>query len=58
MKVKSHIIAESLITPACKKKKISRTTGTEAESEIDEVPVSYNTISRRVDDATRRRYIV
>jgi hypothetical protein len=47
--MKSHTIAESLIIPACKI--IVRTmTGKEAESETDEVPVSDNTLSRRVGD--------
>jgi hypothetical protein len=48
-KMKSYTTAESLIMPACKiivKKMI----GKEAESEIDKVPVSNNTISRHVDD--------
>lgn len=48
-KMKSHTIAESLIMPACKI--IVRTMlGEEAESELSKVPVSDNTISRRVDD--------
>ena len=48
-KMKSHTIAESLIMPACKI--IVRTMlGEEAECEVSKVPVSNNTISRRVDD--------
>ncbi len=48
-KMKSHTIAESLIMPACKI--IVRTMlGEEAECEVSKVPVSDNTISRRVDD--------
>ncbi len=48
-KMKSRTIAESLIMPACKI--IVRTMlGEEAESELSKVPVSDNTISRRVDD--------
>ena len=48
-KMKSHTIAESLIMPACII--IVRTMlGEEAESELSKVPVSDNTISRRVDD--------
>ncbi len=48
-KEKSHIIAESLIMPAYKI--ILRTMlGEEAESELNKVPVSDNTISRRMDD--------
>jgi hypothetical protein len=51
-KMRSHTMAESLIMPACKI--IVRTMiGKEAESEIDKVPVSLNTVSRHVDDATR-----
>jgi hypothetical protein len=47
--MKSHTTAVSLIMPACKI--IVRTMiGREAESEIDEVLVSDNTISKRVDD--------
>jgi hypothetical protein len=49
--MKSHTIAESLIIPACKiivKAMIDK----EAESEIDKVSVSNNTISRRVDDTS------
>ncbi len=48
-KMKIHTIAESSIMPACKiivKTKL----GEEAESELSKVPVSHNTISRRVDD--------
>ena len=48
-KMKSHTIAKSLIMPACKI--IVRTMlGEEAECEVSKVPVSNNTISRRVDD--------
>ncbi len=48
-KMKSHTIAESLIMPACKI--IVRTMlGEEAESELSKVPVSDNTINRRVND--------
>ncbi len=48
-KMKYHTIAENLIMPACKI--IVRTMiGEEAESELSKVPVSGNTISRRVDD--------
>ncbi len=47
--MESHTVAESLIMPACKI--IVRTIlGEEAEIEISKVPVSDNTISRRVDD--------
>jgi hypothetical protein len=47
--MKSHTVAESLITPACKI--IVRTMiDKEAGSEIDKVPVSDNTVSRCVDD--------
>jgi hypothetical protein len=50
--MKSHTTAESLIMPACKI--IVRTmVGKEAESEIDKVPVSDNTVSRRVDDMSQ-----
>ncbi len=48
-KIQSYTIAESLLMPACKI--IVRTMlGEEAESELSKVPVSDNTISRRVDD--------
>ncbi len=47
-KMKSHTIVESLIMPACKM--IVRTMLGEAKSELSKVPVSYNTISLRVDD--------
>ncbi len=48
-KRKSHTITESLIMPACKI--IVRTMlREEAESELSKVPVSDNTISRRVHD--------
>jgi hypothetical protein len=48
-KNKRDTTAESLIMPACKI--IERTMiGREAESEIDKVLVSDNTISKRVDD--------
>jgi hypothetical protein len=43
-KMESHTITESLVIPACKI----------IESEIDKIPVSANTISRRVDNVTRR----
>ena len=47
--MKSHTIAESLIMPSCKI--IVRTMlGEEAECEVSKVPVSDNTITRRVDD--------
>jgi hypothetical protein len=46
-KMKSHIIAESLIMPACKII-VRKMTGKEAESEIGKVPVSDNTVSRRM----------
>jgi hypothetical protein len=39
--------------PACKITERTMT-GKEAGSEIDTVPVADNTISRRVDDVTRR----
>ncbi len=48
-KMKSHTIPESLAMGACKI--IARTMlGEEAKSELTKVPVSHNTISRRVDD--------
>ncbi len=51
-KMKSHTIAESLIIPVCKI--ILRTMlGEEAESELNMVPVSDNTISRREDDLSK-----
>jgi hypothetical protein len=47
--MKSHTIAQSLIASACKI--IVRTmAGKRAESEIDKVPVSDNSISGRMDD--------
>jgi hypothetical protein len=48
-KLKRRTAAESLIMPACKII-VKTMTGKEAESEVDKVPVSNNTISRRVDD--------
>jgi hypothetical protein len=49
--MKSHTIAASLMMLACKM--IVRTMiGKEAESEIDELPLSDNTVSRRVDDVS------
>lgn len=48
-KMKSHTIAESLIMPACKII-VKTMIGEEAATEISKVPVSDNTISRRVDD--------
>ncbi len=48
-KMKIHNIAERLIMPGCKI--FLRTMqGEKAESELGKVPVSGNTISRRVDD--------
>jgi hypothetical protein len=50
--MKSHTIAESLMMPTCKI--IVRTMiGKEAEIEINKVPLSDKTISRRVGDVTR-----
>jgi hypothetical protein len=49
--LKSYIIAESIMMPAYKITERTMT-GKEAGSEIDTVPVSYNTTSRRVDDVT------
>ncbi len=48
-KMKSHTIAEILIMPACKII-VGAMLGEEAESELSKVPVSDNTISRRVDN--------
>jgi hypothetical protein len=52
-KMKSHNTAESLIMPVCKIT-VRTMTGKGAESEIDKVPLFANTLSRRVDDVTRR----
>jgi hypothetical protein len=49
--MESHTIAESLIMPACKI--IVKKDSKDAESEIDEVSVSTNAISRRVDDISQ-----
>lgn len=47
--MKSHTIAETLIMPACKI--IVRTMlGKEAENVVDKIPISDNTISRRIND--------
>ncbi len=48
-RMKSHTIAENLIMSACKIN-VRTMLGEEAESELSKVPVSDNTISRRVDD--------
>jgi hypothetical protein len=48
-KLKSHTIVESLIMLACKIIVIT-VIGKETESGIGKVPLSENTISRRVDD--------
>ncbi len=48
-RMKSHTFAENLIMPACKII-VRPMLGEEAESELSKVPVSDNTISRRVDD--------
>jgi hypothetical protein len=47
--MKSHTIAERLMMPACTIT-VRTMIGKVAESEIEEVPVSDNTINRRVDD--------
>uniref|UniRef100_K7G2A6 DUF4371 domain-containing protein n=1 Tax=Pelodiscus sinensis TaxID=13735 RepID=K7G2A6_PELSI len=56
-KMKSHTIAESLIIPSCKII-VSTVIGKEAESEIDKVPVSNNTISRRVDNMSQHEDVL
>ncbi len=48
-KMKNHTIAESLIMPVCKIT-VRAMLGEEVKSELSKVPVSDNTISRRVDD--------
>uniref|UniRef100_A0A670JTK9 Uncharacterized protein n=1 Tax=Podarcis muralis TaxID=64176 RepID=A0A670JTK9_PODMU len=46
---KSHTVAETLILPACKAI-VEEMLGPEAAKEIAKVPLSNNTISRRIDD--------
>ncbi|XP_077421844.1 zinc finger BED domain-containing protein 5-like [Vanacampus margaritifer] len=46
---KSHTVAETLILPACKAI-VNEMLGPEAAKEIAKVPLSDNTISRRIDD--------
>ncbi|XP_035209693.1 zinc finger BED domain-containing protein 5-like [Stegodyphus dumicola] len=46
---KSHIVAETLILPACKAI-VEEMLGPEAAKEIAKVPLSNNTISRRIND--------
>ena len=48
-KMKSHTIAESVILPACKQI-VKIIFGEDAVSELSKIPVSDNTISRRIED--------
>ena len=47
--MKAHTIAESLILPACQAI-VQTMFGAEAEKEINKIPLSDNTISRRITD--------
>ena len=47
--MKAHTIAESLILPACQAM-VKTMFGDEAEEEIKKIPLSDNTISRRISD--------
>lgn len=49
LKSKSHVLAESLILPACKKM-VKIMLGDKAEQEISRIPLSNNTIQRRILD--------
>jgi hypothetical protein len=49
--MKSHTIAKSLIMPACKIL-VRKMIGREVESEIDEVPLPDDTVSRREYDTS------
>ncbi|XP_068115889.1 zinc finger BED domain-containing protein 5-like [Hyperolius riggenbachi] len=51
-KRKSHTIAENVIMPACKII-VSKMLGEDAAREIEKVPLSDSTISRRIDDMSR-----
>ena len=45
--MKAHTLGESLILPACKKI-VKRMLGNEAAKEISKVPLSNNTVHRRI----------
>lgn len=51
-KRKSHLTAESVILPACRKI-VKIMFGDEAEKEVMKIPLSDNTISRRIDDMSQ-----
>ena len=48
-KSKSHVFAESVILPACKRM-VKIMLGAKAEQEISKLPLSNNTIQRRILD--------
>jgi len=48
-KMKSHTIAESVILPACQEM-VRVMFGEDAVSEVNKIPLSDNTISRRIQD--------
>jgi hypothetical protein len=50
-KRKRHTVGENLVMPACKII-VSKMLGQEAVREIEKVPLSNSTISRRIDDVT------
>ena len=49
LKSKSHVLAESVILPACKRM-VKLMLGDKAEQEISKIPLSNNTIQRRILD--------
>ncbi|CAI9716938.1 domain-containing 3 [Octopus vulgaris] len=49
LQTKSHTLAESIISPACRKM-VKTIIGDEAEQEISKIPLSNNTILRRIMD--------
>ena len=51
-KMKSHAIAESVILPACQQR-VRIMFGEEAISELSKIPLSDNTISRRIHDMSK-----